>query len=391
MSNLVQALHAELPNMNNSNENLGSYEILLSSVRDSSRISEEIGKACLSLDALSCSDLNSVLIAMSESRSRTINSSEVIIGNKFHKESPVNPRLLHRVEEVFYGNNPKLEFIDISPLQPFGINTLLTGTSEKKVVASLRGSEANADPTTALFRYAYSRVISSDSKNTVRLATNSRSVRAQNFGENSKLFQHFKTFSEVTVGSHDAHYGRQELSSLIDHVAYETRCLQDIIGGDNIRVYVSNLLFTKELKDRGDINLDILRSQMRNYNKSDYTNNKSATLSQKDFVEKCLDDLELYKGRKLFRLFIDLVEEKHPELLDVLELDINRVAGINYYRHMCYKIIGLRADGEPFPLGDGGTTDWAQKVGSNKQLYTVTSGVGTEILAQQFKNQENTK
>ena len=64
--------------------------------------------------------------------------------------------------------------------------------------------------------------------------------------------------------------------------------------------------------------------------------------------------------------------------------DLSRSAGINYYRHIAYKITAVSNDGLELPIADGGSNDWGAKISNDKQLFTVSSGVGTELLIQNF-------
>lgn len=361
---------------------LGTYDRLLESIKPSSRLYPELGNVCARLDELSCSDLNSVLIAMSAARAEKVSARDVITGNKFTKESGVNPRDIWEVEGLFYADT-ELEFIDLSPVQPFGINTLLTGTSEKKIIPGLRGTEVNADPTTAIFRIAYGRFLNGDGDD-IRLASNSRSVRAQNFGDGSKLLQHFKTFSEVTVGEQGKRFGEREVEAIIKHLVYESDCIDKVVGPENSIVLVSNLIFTRELQRQGRLDVERLLGRMREYNRGDYIGKGSVSLGDLLKDSGVLDELGITSGRKIMELFVDKLSQIAPDYLPRVKVDLSRVAGKDYYRHICYKIIGVDKDGEPFPLADGGSTDWAQRLNSNKQTFTVASGVGTELMAKHF-------
>lgn len=351
----------------------GTYERILDSLRG--RLSAQLGEAALQLDNLKCSDLNSVLIAMSDYRAELVSANDILNGNKYHLPSPVDQRDMHKIESVFYSHNPNLRFVDISPVQPFGINKMLAGTSEKRVVAALRGSEVNADPTTALFRLAYEDAIKNQSD--IRIATHSRSVRAQNFGENSKFMQHFKTFSEVTVGMQDEKFGRKELDTIAGHLAYEVECLQSIVPTDKLRISISNILFAEERRIHNDLDVEMARKEMRRY---DTLHENVSVSSWEDRVA----DMGITRGVQVLEKFLDIIAQKYPQILDSVTIDLDRVGGLGYYKHVCYKIVGINKDGDAFPLADGGSTDWAQKVGGGKQMYTVTSGVGTEMLAINF-------
>ncbi|MDO4611966.1 MAG: hypothetical protein Q4B29_00680 [Candidatus Saccharibacteria bacterium] len=354
-----------------------------------SRLPEEIGCSArmrqygqVALDALknlSNADTESLFMAINEERAKTVTAREILEGNRFNVPSSVDVRALHDVEGMFYDKMPDVDFIDIAPLQPMGLSMFLTGTSEKKIVSSTRNSEANADPTNSLFRIAYN-----EFKDTpVRIATHCRSTRAQNFGENSKLLPHFKTFCQVSVGRQGLRHGEEEIRSLLAHLNSELSVLRSLIPEENLSVSVSNVLFSKELVRIGMLDKETLRKDMRNYSQEKY-DVRAIKMRDSGEVLRVLEEQGVQSGVKIFKLFDEVLKEDFPHLVDKLEIDLNRVAGMDYYKHMCYKVVGFTEEGEPIPLDDGGTTDWAQKVGGRKDIYTVTSGVGTELLTKNF-------
>lgn len=128
---------------------------------------------------------------------------------------------------------------------------------------------------------------------------------------------------------------------------------------------------------------ETLRKDMRNYSQEKY-DVRAIKMRDSGEVLRVLEEQGVQSGVKIFKLFDEVLKEDFPHLVDKLEIDLNRVAGMDYYKHMCYKVVGFTEEGEPIPLDDGGTTDWAQKVGGRKDIYTVTSGVGTELLTKNF-------
>ena len=60
--------------------------------------------------------------------------------------------------------------------------------------------------------------------------------------------------------------------------------------------------------------------------------------------------------------------------------DRDREGGRGYYRDLCYKI-NARVGGEREELGDGGMTDWTQRLTANGKERLLISGVGIDRLA----------
>jgi len=356
-----------------------------------SRLSAQPGvrDMCDTLDALPCSDLVTVLTMMSKGRAEVVTPQEVQRGNRFHEPSDVSPRTFHKIESLIFNTQPDLEFVELSPLQPFGTNTALAGISEKNVVAALRGSEVNADATTALFRVSLDRFLGCGGEDKTTVAANVRTVRAQQYQKGSKLLPHFKVFAEVTVGKQGRQYGRAELASLAGHLATEVDTLDAVAASDfsklaRLSISASNLLFSRQLVERGELDVAGARTATRLLGQVSLVEGaktpESIPLATPNLGEQ-LREMGFTKGVRVAELFQGILAEDHPALLSRIKLDLRRVAGIGYYRHMCYKIIGFDDNDDPVPLVDGGTTNWAERVTNNKQLYTVTSGLGTELLA----------
>ena len=346
--------------------------------------------ACYSIDQMRCSDLLSLLTLLSESRSHDVTTESVIRGNRFHAPSSISQRKFHQIEGEIMDALPETEFVELSPLQPFGINTVLAGTNEKNVVAALRRSEVNADAATALFRIAISK-FDPQNGNSVRLATNARISRAQLFDGDTKFLPHFKIFAQVTVGKDDVPFGPSELKTLADHLSSEVRTL-DRIGQlpeariSRINIAIGNVLFMQDLASQGRADLAEIR---RNTVSPDFHALEGLDIPHEipftmPDLESFLRDLGFSKGVRVISNFQQVIESHHPELLPRLTIDLGRTAGIGYYKHLAYKISAENYDEEHLPLVDGGTTPWASDYLNNRNLYTVTSGIGTELVGQYF-------
>lgn len=364
-----------------------------------SRIAEskEIRQACETLDSLECRDLLSLLVFMSQHRLGGVAIKEVIEGNRFHSPSEVSQRDFHAIEDKIFEVLPEVEFIELSPLQPFGTNSLLAGTSIKNVVPSLRRSEVNADATTSLFRESLER-FRQDSQKPIRLAANVRTTRAQVFEEGSRFLPHFKMFAEVSIGEQGEIYSEQELLSLIGHLTTEINILKRSIDTGRFRipeyeVSVGNLQLIQDLIDRGVVDGSAVRQNTtaHNFNVLDDSGislPKTIPMTT-DNIGDVLKDLGFNRGLRITQLFQDLLLKNAPEQAQHISLDLSRIAGIGYYKHICYRIQAKNEDGLWLPLADGGTTTWAEKILQNKAVYTTTSGIGTELLCRYFMTDRN--
>ncbi|HST86240.1 MAG TPA: hypothetical protein VLL08_31170 [Kineosporiaceae bacterium] len=334
------------------------------------------------LNQLAPSDLQSLLTLISADQAAKVRAHSVAAGTHFHRASTVDPRLLHRVEGLIMAAEPGLEFVELSPLQPFGINHALAGVSQKNVVSALRGSEVNADATTALFSEAVRR-LKSGAAHPVRLAAHCRSTRSQRFPENSPLLPHFKVWAQVSIGPHGNPYGHQELVALLAHLTSELRVLESVIASTGrtdvtLKVSISNVLLSRQLAAAGVIEVpnhpaegeaDPLLAQVPAETSFDQTGT-SEWLQRNGFSS----------GAKITEKFREIVRELAPQLAPRLVFDLHRPYGVGYYKHLCYKIAAFTPDAGRIPLVDGGSTSWADKTLGHRRTYCITSGMGTELL-----------
>lgn len=353
---------------------------------------EGLAEAVDLLDSMKCTQLGIVLMYHASTRAADVSPAELIEGNQFNQPSSVSMRDFHRVEGVIYDTLPEVEFVDVAPLQPLGTSSKLAGTDQKMIMPALRRSEVNSDATTALFREAYARHAATGDD--VRLATNTRITRVQTFDQKSGFLPHFRMFAQVSVGKSEDARGPRELETLADHLASDVAILEnfnDLPEGDvtDLDIKIGNVVFIEDLIARGLI--DRLEARRRTQDPT-FDVLKTAGieldspigLGDEDASER-INDVGFKKGAAVVDRFKDIIGERHPGLLPRLTLDLGRVAGIGYYRHLCYKVHATNSNGLTLPLVDGGTTDWARTIdGRNKLTHTVTSGVGTELLAKHF-------
>jgi len=358
--------------------------------------SHGLEQACKTLDQMPCTDLLSLLTVMSNVRSKDVDLSTIIKGNRFHQPSAVSQRSFHMVESEIFDALPNVDFVDLSPLQPFGTNAVLAGTNEKNVVAALRRSEVNADATSALFRLALGRLIV-DNSETVRFASNVRTTRAQVFDPKTKFLPHFKVFAEVSVGKQGVHYGERELETLADHLSTEVDVIHRVsqlngAGIKNIHTTIGNVLFAQDMIDRNLVDETEVRRNTSNpsYNVLEQAGidaPKELPFNDTDLT-KNLKELGFRRGARVMASFQSVIQERYPKLLPGLVLDLGRIAGLGYYKHTTYKINAENNNGLLLPLSDGGTTNWAENCTNNKQLFCVSSGIGTELLCNYFFDSE---
>ena len=344
---------------------------------------------------ISVSDLTYELIPYVGKKAEEKSAKDLLRENRFTKSSEVSQRDFSDIEQVLYRAFSTIDFIELSPLQPLGINCFLANTNGKKLIPTIRGQEVNSDATTSLFLEAFRRF-----QNTrLDLATNVRTVRPKIFSAESKFLSHFKVFGWVTIDYQNRPFGINEVAIIQQHLFGELEALFALCKNNNyniktLNVAISNLVFAEEL-----VRLNTGSITTTNHQKNDFEQviknlgnnflNEYNHLALNDQLVAKLKTLGIEKGFKILKMFMDIFNNALTPLSPAYKVnfyfDLTRSAGLNYYRHICYSIIGINECGEKIPLGDGGSTNWAAKMSDNKQLLTVASGLGTEVLIRNFK------
>jgi hypothetical protein len=332
----------------------------------------------------SISDLTYQLVPFYNQKAASKTVSDLCKDNRFTKISTVSQRDFHEIEQYFYDFLDDVPFVELSPLQPLGINTVLAGVDSKKAIDTIRGMEVLSDATTALFLAAY---MNYSVKNIVRVATHTRTTRYQTFPIGSNFLPHFKVFAEVSIGTQNQHFGEKEVHYIAQHLLDELQILTNIYEKENhliesFDVNIGNLCFSRDLLSQ--YNNEQISIHLRQ--SFDYLAKRLNLPEKIPIDEHLMQELKQYsfnKGFKILKIFLDYFEKFRIEKPYInYYLDLARSSGINYYRHIVYEIIGFLKDGKRLFLADGGSNDWGIKMSGNKQLFTVSSGIGTELLIQ---------
>lgn len=217
-----------------------------------------------------------------------------------------------------------------------------------------------------------------------------RTIKPKIFDEKSKFLPHFKVFAEITIGRQVSPFGEKEVFMVARHLMDEIAVLKSIrtktknnIVGFN--VYISNLFFLKSM-----LSPMTERKSQNNVIEAKRVWEESGLPAQLILNSNTVDELKtlgFHKGIRVLEMFLRALFSQvdfHNDANVNWFFDLSRSAGINYYRHIAYKITAVSSDNLELPLADGGSNDWGAKISNDKQIFTVSSGVGTELLIQNF-------
>ena len=279
------------------------------------------------------SELTSLLLEVMRRRSASVNSNEVLnrlAADRFTQTSAASPAAIRRVHTALSAELPPgATELELAPLVPFGTHHAIARVDQNRVVSTIRGSEVAADPTVvlameaAIRRKALLAVDPQDSR-LMTLAGFQRVTRAQRF-EGPRSFAHFAISGVVTAGrdTGSEEFERQALDIHVDHIVKGMRRL----GCELVEVLLSDLT-----------------------------------------------------GGRLGRVVDPLIDRWSgaPDVSIVAFPDRTRAR--SYYTDLAIEIHVVMS-GERIEVGDGGMTDWTQRLVASRKERLMISGIGVERLA----------
>ena len=277
---------------------------------------------------LTQSELWSYLMGVMEQRALARTPSDLMAQwsrDGFTRPAYVDQRSLHELDTHLLTAAARFDAVELSPLAPLGVCSVVGLASQNKVVSALRGTEIVSDPTN-VFALECARRLKQDPSQVIRLATTHRCVRAQEVPKQPGFAQHFRIFCLATAARETANQAML-VDSLVEHVHTFLGALVRLeqhgyaVGTRRVRI-----LATQERSPLGD---------------------RIAAAITGMPVERALLEHRYYGGLR-FMIFV-----RTPS-------------------------------GDDIPLIDGGAFDWVAKLGSNSRFVFVASGMGSQIVAYLF-------
>lgn len=278
------------------------------------------------------SELTTILLEVMRQRSTSTSAAAVLARmdrDRFTRTAVAAPPVLRRVESVLASALPAgTEELCLAPLAPFGTHHAVAGVDQHRVVSTIRGSEVAADPTVVLAMEAATRrrrLLAEDPRSAVMvsLAAFQRVTRAQRF-QGPSSFAHFAVSGLVTAGR-DTGNEQFEALALEMHTAHMVDGLRRL-GVDRIEILVSD-----------------------------------------------------FTGGRLGQAVTGLADRWPDDDVHVMAFP-DRTRARGYYTDLALEV-HVVVDGERMEVGDGGTTDWTQRLVASRKERLFISGLGVERLA----------
>lgn len=295
-------------------------------------------------ERLSPTDLQSLLLEVYRRRAESGDVAGLLEryrSNRFAKPSAVAPDVALEFDRIAISElPPDFHAIELSPVAPLGATSVVTGTSQNRIVSTARNTEVAADPTNALALECAVRrheLLAGDARSRVpvKLATSQRLVRAQK-SDDPLMLAHFRLFALCAAGRDTGSFSF-ELGALPEQIAFYLRLLEAWrergAGVGSLRVPVTPL-----------------------------PGGPSDEAVEREVLEP--------------------LRSAHPDVEFLLHPE--RTQGRGYYRTACFHVYGQDPSDRLHQLADGGFTDWTQQlVGSRKERLLI-SGIGSERVVGEF-------
>jgi hypothetical protein len=245
--------------------------------------------------------------------------------DRFVQPCYIDQRSLVELDAHLLAAASAFEAIELSPVAPLGVCSVVALASQNKIVSTTRGTEVVSDPTNVLALECARRL--RDGSPQVRLATSHRCVRAQPFPKLPGYAAHFRMFCMASAG--------------------RERENREFLSG--------------ELAEHINTHLGALdRLEQHGYSFVSRRVRILATAANVQLAERV--------GAAVRAAPVEHHALEHP-----------------YYDGIRF-MIDLRApNGVELPVIDGGAFNWLHKLLSNAKMTFVASGMGSQVVAYLFR------
>jgi hypothetical protein len=327
------------------------------------RVAREVGVPDLleRLARVPPSDLQSLLLELTRLRAARRRLPDVVAQygrDPTVRAGRIHPAALGRLVVAGFDSAAGYEALDLAPVEPLGVNSLLTAIDQNSILGTVRATEVIADPTVLLALEAAAR--RRQGVDVVRLCAAHRALRQQAFEPPAP--QHFRLFALVTgARTHPDH--RSEVEAIGEHVQ-------------------THLALVTAARDLGAaIGRTVVRLSDTAIHTAAARAGAAVTADAPTPRDAIPPDLARRLGRRLRRL--ELAAAKLAPIAAAFEsevrIDLTRTDGVAYYDGLQLRI-DADCEGEHPELADGGSVDWASRLLSDRREHLFTSGIGLERL-----------
>ncbi len=340
---------------------------------------------------------NSTMLDIFEQRSKNINPSVLLNNYKnkhnLYEPSKIDPRVYNEISNIFFDSvSDDFECIELSPINPFGLNAGLTNTNQNNVLSTVRNSEVISDSSISMALECAYRIRYLNSS-MVNLASSTRLLRTQNYGNGKKTHwsQHFRACSLVSSFRNTGYNMIDSLLIQLDNWLNVMDNMKENLGIKTINLNLCYIPLVKEIYSSYGIKLDDILANTVNPNFDIFKNNTIdlpnviSNINDINNIKTTKDYLLTIKNSYVFfyNNLLSKLKEKHKNVN--FNLQLNRKSGLTYYDDICYEIEVNFENGKSLVLVDGGVNDWIAKILSDSKEKCITSGMGLEYIGKVYK------
>ena len=330
------------------------------------------------LEALPAPDLHALMLHLARVRACGRRPADLLAERsrlEMLEPAPVALELLLEVEAAALGAAGGFTPVELSPIAPGATNAVLGGLDQNLTLATARGSEVLADPTTSLaLEVALERRRGTPAP---ALCARARVLRMQRFGGGWR--QHFGLFA-LASGGRAAPGDGFALRALLAHLTVYLGMLRQLaerghaIGA--VTVEVSDGDHLAEQCRAAGVDVWDLAAQARAGEAE-----PEAILAEAGIELPRFGEAPPAAATRLERV----AEHVYGPLAAAfpgarLGFRPGRLAAIGYYRGLLLNVDAEFA-GTRLSIADGGTVDWTQRLLSDRRERLLVSGIGSERVA----------
>jgi ribosomal protein S18 acetylase RimI-like enzyme len=333
------------------------------------------------LERLSGPDLRSLLLHLTRRRAATRVPAELLGSRRndvtLSPAPQVDAAAMADAEVLAFRAAAGFEPVTLPPIAPTGINTVLGGIDQNLSLATVRGGEVLADPTTSLALEAALR--RRDGDRAPALCWAGRVLRMQHFGGGWN--QHFGLFALVSAGRRLPGDGFA-MEALRAHLTVHLELMSALAAAGHdpgtIAVEVSDTAVVRALCRGVGVDPDDLIDQARTGDAAPEQLLAEAGVAVERFSET-VDGFGDRAGRlqRVEQAVFAPLRERFPDV--VMGFRVGRLAAAGYYNGLMVNV-DIEHDGERLSVADGGSVDWTQRLLSDRAERLFVSGIGIERL-----------
>jgi hypothetical protein len=346
--------------------------------RITSRIERELGSSDL-VDSLAKglppSDLQSLLMEVYRIRAAEVKEHGIRARARDPLMAPssVSARELLAFDCAAFEAAAEFEALDLSPVCPFGTSHALGGTSQNNVLTAIRQSELLGDSTVAIALEAARRPHSAE---VVRLCASHRVIRLQPF-DVPGFSPHFRLFALVTAGRDTGSF-RFETAHLLEHTRVYLRMFRTLAAA-GFSLQEPLVEFTDMTAVEAALTFaGVTREEIRDSVRAHRLGGSERFLEARG-VALPVDTRHPLLESKV----VQPLRSEFPEAR--FRVNQARLEGLGYYRHFTLRISPQAPDGNRYPVGDGGFTDWTARLLGNQKERLLISGIGSEFVCKKYR------